>query len=118
MISRDFQDEAVQYIHWKEVNGEKIGKDDVLLYSKRSGGKYSTRALQLSFKRSIKSAGVSSKHSIHHLRHTYASLLLASSGNNLPLVQKQLGHSSIVTTQVYTKVFKQEATKAIENLFR
>ena len=118
MISRDFQKEAKEYLDWKEINGEQISSEDILLYSPKSKSKYSTRALQLSFKRCLKNTGISLKHSIHHLRHTYASLLLASSNNNLPLVQKQLGHSSVVTTQVYTKVFKQEAKHAVENLFK
>jgi site-specific recombinase XerD len=118
LISRTFQDEAKEYIKSKEVNKEKIGPDDVLLYSPRSKGKYTTRALQLRFKRILKGAGVSTSHSIHHLRHTYASLLLSSSNNNLPLVQKQLGHSSVTTTQVYTKVFKDDARAAVENLLK
>ena len=117
LISRTFQDEAKEYLKWKEVNGEKVGPEDVLLYSPKSKEKYSTRALQLAFKRCLRGAKIDEWHSIHHLRHTYASLLLAASKNSLPLVQRQLGHSNITTTQVYTKVFKQEITDAIENLF-
>ena len=117
MINRDFQKEATDYLDWKKVQGEKLGKDDVILYSPKSKGKYSTRALQFAFKRCLKGAKISLNHSIHHLRHTYASLLLAASKNNLPLVQKQLGHSSVVITQVYTKVFKEETKTALEHLF-
>jgi len=64
----------------------------------------------------MKGAGINQKHSIHHLRHTYASLLLSASKNNLPLVQKQLGHTSITVTQVYTNVFKDEMKTALEHL--
>jgi integrase/recombinase XerD len=117
MINRDFQDEALEYLDWKKVHGEKVSKDDVILYSPKSKGRYSTRALQFAFKRCLVGAKISLKHSIHHLRHTYASLLLSASKNNLPLVQKQLGHSSVVITQVYTKVFKEEIKIALDHLF-
>ena len=55
-------------------------------------------------------------HSIHHCRHTFASELLRASGN-LRLVQKQLGHSKITTTQVYADVFDSEMDEAIERIY-
>ena len=74
------------------------------------------RALQKAFERVCEGAGVTN-HSVHHCRHTYASELLRSSGANLRLVQKQLGHSKITTTQVYADVFDEEMDKAVENLY-
>ena len=61
-------------------------------------------------------AGLDSKHSIHTLRHTYATNLYKASGYNLRMVQKQLGHSSITTTTVYSDVLNQDLTDALENL--
>ena len=55
--------------------------------------------------------------SIHCLRHTCACELYRVSGHNLRLVQKQLGHSSIKTTEVYADVVEVEMRDAVENLF-
>lgn len=117
IINSEFCKSLQDYLNWKNENGEGIGFDDFIFYSPKSKGKYSTRGLQLAFKRCLKKAGIPLFHSIHHTRHTYASLLLVSSKNNIRLVQKQLGHSSIVTTQVYANLFSQEINKAVEKLF-
>ena len=44
------------------------------------------------------------------------SRLYKASGYNLRLVQKQLGHSSVFTTQVYADVFDTNVDKALANL--
>lgn len=80
------------------------------------GQELTVRALQKAFARVCKAAGVEG-HSVHHLRHTYASELYRASGKNLRLVQKQLGHARITTTQVYADVFDEDATRAVEQLY-
>ena len=117
LIGSRFQTAIRDFFAWKKRNGEPTIEDAVVLVSPRSSGRYSRRALQLAFKRCLKKAGLTVGHSIHHLRHTYASFLFSSSKNNLPLVQKQLGHSSVMTTQVYAHVFKEEIERAVERLF-
>lgn len=74
------------------------------------------RALQKIFTRVCEAVGIKG-HSIHHCRHTYGSELLAASGGNLRLVQKQLGHSKITTTQVYADVFDGEMDAAVEGMY-
>jgi site-specific recombinase XerD len=74
------------------------------------------RALQKAFSRLCVVARVQG-HSVHHLRHTYASELYRASGKNLRLVQKQLGHARVTTTQVYADVFDEDATRAVERLY-
>ena len=52
----------------------------------------------------------------HSLRHTYATFLLRASGN-LRLVQKQLGHSSVIVTEVYADVMNPDLTRSLEKLY-
>ena len=77
------------------------------------------RALQKSYKRSLAKAGITQSRGvgIHSLRHTYASFLLKASKFNLRLVQRQMGHASSKTTEVYAHVFDQDMEKALERLY-
>ena len=68
------------------------------------------------FKKLAKQAGLPEHHSIHSLRHTYATNLYKASEYNLRLVQKQLGHSSITTTSVYSDVISKDLEDALEKL--
>jgi integrase len=105
-----------EYLEWKSASNEGINSEDPLLLSARTGGLFSKRALQRVFERMAKMAGITG-HCFHHLRHTYASHLYKASNYNLRLVQKQLGHASIKTTQVYADVFDEDLTKALQKLY-
>lgn len=112
----EFCKHITEYLEWKNSIGESITDEAPLICSSKKDGCMSKRAIQEAFKRSALRAGLSG-HSIHHLRHTYASHLYKASKYNLRLVQKQLGHSSIKTTQVYADVFDEDMEKALERLY-
>ena len=86
------------------------------LFASERGEKMTRFGVARVFKTMAAKAGLDSKHSIHTLRHTYATNLYKASGYNLRMVQKQLGHSSITTTTVYSDVLNQDLTDALENL--
>jgi site-specific recombinase XerD len=112
-----FKKQCKEFLAWKQHIGESIEPDQPLLLSSSTGGHLTTRAIQKAFKRCARRAGLLSHYSIHCLRHTYASFLLKASNWNLRLVQKQLGHSKITTTQVYADVMMPEIKKALDRLY-
>lgn len=111
-----FKKHCQEYLIWKQHIGESTEPDQSLLSASIKGGHLTTRALQKRFKICAKKAKLASHYSIHCLRHTYACLLYVASNSNLRLVQKQLGHSKITTTQVYADVMESEMKKALNRL--
>ncbi len=108
-----------EFLKWKQSIDEPIEPNQPLLLSSKTKTYMSRRAVQRCFKRCARVSGLPQHYSIHSLRHTYACLLYEASGNNLRLVQKQLGHRKITTTQVYADVMSPEvrnALKSFENL--
>ena len=106
-----------KYLLWKQTIGEPTGLGDPLLLSSNTGGHMTTRALEKAFKRTAARADLPSHYSIHCLRHTYACELYRASGYNLRLVQKQLGHAHVATTQVYADVVEPDMQRALQRLY-
>jgi len=86
------------------------------LFASKRSNQMSRSAIQKVFKKIAAKAGLPPHHSIHSLRHTYATMLYKSSGYNLRMVQKQLGHANINTTTVYSDVMSDDLEKAVDNL--
>jgi integrase/recombinase XerD len=75
---------------------------DVVFVAK-SGRPLSRIGLWSIVKRYARASGASSDVSPHTLRHSFATHMLAG-GADLRVVQEMLGHASIATTQIYTRV--------------
>ncbi|WMT18525.1 tyrosine-type recombinase/integrase [Parageobacillus toebii] len=92
------------------------------VFLNKNGKKLNPRGLHKIFKEILQKAGLPpQRFSLHHLRHTFATLLIQENKENVDLrtVQELLGHESLVTTQVYTHVDFEQKKKAIEtfNIF-
>ena len=88
------------------------------LFTSERSDMMTTSAIQKVVKKAMKYAGLPAHYSIHSLRHTYATLLYKSSGNNLRLVQQQLGHSSVQTTTVYANVMSEDVERAVNGIIK
>lgn len=77
-----------------------VKRGEPLLLAPR-GGPMHPRAVQLMLKKKLALAGLPADLTPHKLRHACATHLL-SNGADLRLVQEQLGHASLSTTQIYT----------------
>ena len=73
------------------------------VFVSKSGNPMSRIGLWQIVKRHAQAAGLRADVSPHTLRHSFATHLLAG-GADLRAVQEMLGHASIATTQIYTRV--------------
>ena len=86
--------------------------DDALFVNLR-GSRISTRSVQERIKNIALKQGLPPVNP-HMLRHSFATHLLESSGD-LRSIQELLGHSSLSTTQIYTRLDYQHLIKVYEN---
>jgi len=68
-------------------------------------------------KKIVKRAGINKKVTPHTLRHTFATLSLAS-GLDIREIQELLGHSSLSSTQIYTHVDPQRLKQKTDEFYR
>ena len=72
------------------------------LFPSRYGSAYTTRGMQKRAKAAFAAVGFPEHLSVHSLRHTYCSLLLASGKVGIGTVRDNLGHHSIAVTNLYS----------------
>ncbi len=92
---------------------EKILTIDDALFVNLRGGRISARSIQERLKSIALMQGLPPVNP-HMLRHSFATHLLESSGD-LRSIQELLGHSSLSTTQIYTRLDYQHLIKVYEN---
>ncbi|WP_046173356.1 tyrosine-type recombinase/integrase [Domibacillus indicus] len=94
------------------------GTESVFLSKNKT--KMTPQALHKIFKEGLVKAGLPPKRfTLHHLRHTFATLLLQENKENVDLrtIQELLGHESLATTSIYTHVDFEQKKRAI-NTFK
>jgi len=87
--------------------------DQSALFIGRNGSRLTPQSIWQRLRRRSLQAGLATPVHPHMLRHSFASHLLQSS-SDLRAVQELLGHASITTTQVYTRLDFQHLAKAYD----
>ena len=98
---------------WLDVRAVLADADEPALFVSRRGTRLTPNQLRNRLQAQGQQAGLPTRVHPHMLRHSYASHLLQSSGD-LRAVQELLGHASISTTQVYTKLDFQHLAKVYD----
>jgi integrase/recombinase XerD len=80
-------------------------KSDDYVFESARDSKLTERTAQKVFSEALKNSGVKKCASCHSLRHSFATHLLES-GTDIRYIQALLGHAKLETTQIYTKVAK------------
>jgi len=105
---------AVQALQdWLALRQQLASPGEPALFVSQRGTRLVPNQLRARLKAQALRAGLPTHVHPHMLRHSFASHLLQSSGD-LRAVQELLGHASIATTQVYTKLDFQHLAKAYD----
>jgi site-specific recombinase XerD len=104
-----------QFVAWKASRNEPTGQDDYLFIGQR--GPWTAQAVQQLTKKYLKALGLyENEKSVHALRHSYA-VEFYRQERDLRALQKQLGHSSVQTTQIYADVMAEDIQAQIKGLW-
>ena len=98
---------------WCAQRGDLARPGEPALLVSQRGTRLSASQVRSRLQLLARAAGLATGVHPHMLRHSYASHLLQSSGD-LRAVQELLGHASITTTQIYTKLDFQHLAKVYD----
>ncbi|WP_300463693.1 tyrosine-type recombinase/integrase [Desulfobacula sp.] len=114
-IPKSLKSHFNSFIKWKKDRCEPVGYDDHVFIGQR--GPWTSQAVQQIVKKYLKFLNLYEHNkSVHALRHSYA-VQLYKQEKDLRAVQKQLGHASIQTTQIYADVSKEDIQKQLSNFW-
>ena len=104
------------FLKWKEERGEATDQDDHLFAGQR--GPWTNQAIQQIVKKYLRALGLYEPGmSAHSLRHSYAVHYYTRSGHDLRGLQKQLGHASVQTTQIYADITREKIQENVKGLW-
>ncbi len=98
---------------WLALRPQALSIDQPALFTGRHGTRLTAQSVWQRLRQRSLSAGLSAPVHPHMLRHSFASHVLQSS-SDLRAVQELLGHASITTTQVYTRLDFQHLARAYD----
>lgn len=87
-------------------------QDSDIVFLNRRGAKLSRQMIFYIVKKQLEIAGIRKNISPHSFRHSFATHLVQN-GADLRAVQELLGHVSIITTEIYTHLNREDLRKAI-----
>ena len=109
ICNREALDSIKQYY---KLYGSKIKEAGNYFLVNRIGNKLSDQSIRLIIKNLAREAGLTKHITPHIFRHSFATLLLEQDVD-IKYIQSLLGHSSIVTTQIYTHVNRAQQKKIL-----
>ncbi len=105
ILSQEIREELLQFVHGR--NG--------LIFTNSKGLALTARNVQKIVKLAAAKAGIRKQITPHKLRHSFATHLLEA-GTDVRIIQELLGHANLQTTQIYTKVSREQLRKVISPL--
>ena len=103
------------FLRWKSERGEPVGNDDHLFNGQR--GPWTAAAVSQAVRRVLETCGLYERgRCVHAMRHSYA-VALYRRERDLRCVQRQLGHASIQTTQIYADCLPEDIREQVANLW-
>jgi len=101
-----------EYLAWMESAGLST-ESTAPLFPGRTGQRMTRCGIWRRWKAALAAAGLPGDRPLHATRHT-AAVMLYRATRDLRLVQKQLGHSSVTTTQIYADVLPEDVQAGVD----